>query len=109
MQHYFIDCYIDALLLLVRPKCQVIFDVRNSDLKNGAFYDGELCFRAKRQHLKMFQCLFPQSQGQNLALTVLYVPHSLDSGSRAKPTASALAGLHLSVSHLFVPPWPTFV
>jgi hypothetical protein len=25
--------------------------------------------------------LLPESQGQNLALTVLFVPHSLDSGS----------------------------
>ena len=33
----------------------------------------------KRQHLNRFDGLGPESQGQNLALTVLYVPHSLDS------------------------------
>jgi hypothetical protein len=34
----------------------------------------------KREQLKIFQGLLPQSHGQNLAWTVLYVPHSLDSG-----------------------------
>ena len=33
-------------------------------------------FRAKREHLDMFQGLLPESHGQNLALTVLYVPES---------------------------------
>jgi len=37
-------------------------------------------FQAKREQLKKLYGLLPESQGQNLALTVLYVPHSLDSG-----------------------------
>ena len=37
-------------------------------------------FRARRGQRKMFQGLFPESQGQNLALAVLHVPHSLASG-----------------------------
>ena len=32
------------------------------------------------EHLKRFEELSPESQGQNLALTVSYAPHSLDSG-----------------------------
>jgi len=39
-------------------------------------------FQAKRGQLKRFQGLLPESQGQNRALTVLYVPNSLDSGTR---------------------------
>ena len=35
---------------------------------------------AKRQHLKRSYGLVPESQGQNLALTVLYVPSSFHSG-----------------------------
>ena len=34
-------------------------------------------FRAKREHLGRVQGLLPESQGHNLALTVLYVPYSL--------------------------------
>ena len=37
--------------------------------------------RAKREHLVRFQGLLPESQGLNLALTVLYVLCSPDSGS----------------------------
>ena len=33
--------------------------------------------RAKRERLKIFQGLSPESQGQNLVVTVLYVPYSL--------------------------------
>jgi len=33
-------------------------------------------FRAKREYLERFQRLLPESQGQNLALPVLHVPHS---------------------------------
>jgi len=42
-------------------------------------------FRAKREKLKLFQGPLPQRQGRNLALTVVYVPHSPDSdaGNRA--------------------------
>ena len=35
-------------------------------------------FRAEREQLETFEALLPKSQGQNLALTVLYVPYSLD-------------------------------
>ena len=37
-------------------------------------------FRAKREQLERFYGLQPESQGQNLAVPVLYVPRSLDSG-----------------------------
>jgi len=37
-------------------------------------------FRSKRQPLKRFKGLLPESQGQSLTLTVLYVPYSLDIG-----------------------------
>ena len=37
-------------------------------------------FRAKREHLERFHGLSPERHGQNLALTALYVPYSLDSG-----------------------------
>jgi len=40
-------------------------------------------FRAKMEHLKEFQVLLPESQGQNMALTVVYVPYSLGSGRGA--------------------------
>ena len=36
-------------------------------------------FRAKREHRKRVHGFLPESQGQNLVLTVLYVPYSLDS------------------------------
>ena len=38
-------------------------------------------FRAKREQLKRGQECLPEIQGQNRALTVLYVPSLLDSGS----------------------------
>ena len=38
-------------------------------------------FRATRGHLETFSALSPGCQGQNLALTVLSVPSSLDSGA----------------------------
>ena len=37
-------------------------------------------FRAKREQLLRVEGLLPEGQGQILALTVLYVPSSLDSG-----------------------------
>jgi len=40
----------------------------------------EFNFRAKREHPKMCSGLVPESQGHDLAWTVLYVPYSLDSG-----------------------------
>ena len=36
--------------------------------------------RAEKQHLETFQAMLPGIQGHNLAMTVLHVPHSLDSG-----------------------------
>jgi len=37
-----------------------------------------LSHRAKKEQLKRFQRILPESQGQNPALTVVYVPNSLD-------------------------------
>ena len=37
-------------------------------------------FRAKREQPKRLSRPLPESQGQNMALTVLSVPNSLDSG-----------------------------
>ena len=45
------------------------------------FADAGSRFRAKRGKLGMFKGLFPESQGQHLAVTVFHVPYSLDSGS----------------------------
>ena len=42
-------------------------------------------FRRKWEHIKK-KGLFPRSQGQNVALAVLYGPYSLDSGPLPKPT-----------------------
>ena len=39
-------------------------------------------FREKREHFKGFQQLLPESQSQNLAVTVLCVPYSLDRDAR---------------------------
>jgi len=36
--------------------------------------------RAKREQLKRLEGLLPDSQGRNLALALLFVPYSLDSG-----------------------------
>jgi len=43
-------------------------------------------FRAKREQLKPLEIIEPESQGQNLALIVLYGAHSLDSGG-SKPAS----------------------
>ena len=40
------------------------------------------CVQAKRKHIQRFQGILPESQDQNLAVTVLYAPSSLDSGLR---------------------------
>ena len=53
------------------------------------------CFRSKREHLLKFYGLLPESQGQNLALTVLYVPSSLGSG-----TLEPLARVKCSIPYL---------
>ena len=39
------------------------------------------CYRAKTGHLKRFEGPLPESQDQDRALTVLYVPYSLDNGT----------------------------
>ena len=41
-------------------------------------------YQAKMEQLKRFEGLLPESQGQNLALTVLDVPSPLDSRSYMK-------------------------
>ena len=46
-------------------------------------FDGEFGGLGLREALNTFEGLLPESQGQNLALTVLCVPYSLDSGSDA--------------------------
>ena len=50
-------------------------------MRNGwnGVYSGDR-FPAKREQSQMFQRLLPESQSQNLALTLLCVPYSLDSG-----------------------------
>jgi len=37
-------------------------------------------FRATREHLDTFSGPAPERQGQNVAVTVLYFPHSIDCG-----------------------------
>ena len=49
-----------------------------------SFSKRECRARAKRGQLEMCSVLRPESQGQNLALTVLYVPYSLDRGSSSR-------------------------
>ena len=44
--------------------------------------DSPYHLRAKKEHLKGFRGLSPESKGHNLALTVLYVPYLLDSGEQ---------------------------
>ena len=41
-------------------------------------------YRAKRERLETSKILLPESQGQNLALTVLYVPCLLERGAPAR-------------------------
>ena len=43
---------------------------------------GDVHYRleAKREHLQIFKRVLPESRGQNLTLTVLHAPYSLDSG-----------------------------
>ena len=56
------------------------------------------------ERTKRVEGLVPESQGQNLALTVLYVPYSLDSGS-AKHVSNASVrwrngeGIALAIAH----------
>jgi len=62
----------------------MITRIRTSRLsiKNSLSQWRRTCRQASRveEQLETFEALLPQSQGQNLALTVLYVPSSLDSG-----------------------------
>ena len=48
----------------------------------SAGYEPEVLFASFREHLvpTLFWRLVSESQGQNMALTVLYVPYSIDSG-----------------------------
>jgi len=57
------------------------WDTRHTRSIAGAKIEAfKVRFRAKREQLKRFKGLLPESQGQNPALTVLYVLSSLDSG-----------------------------
>ena len=63
------------------------------------FYHSTLGLRVikkkkKREQVETFEGLLPESQGQNQALTVLYVPHSLDSGL----LFSLITGVHSDFS-----------
>jgi hypothetical protein len=49
-------------------------------------------FRAKREQLKRFEGLLPESQGQNMVLTVLYVPGLLDSCEWVEPASAGIQG-----------------
>ena len=62
-------------------------------------------FRARRGQLETLEGLLPDSQGQNLALTVLYMPYSLDSGTRTGQAAGGKAEV-LAVGRLKVCPAP---
>ena len=44
-------------------------------------FEATCCFRVKREHPERFPGLIPEGQAQNLALAVLYVLDSLDSGA----------------------------
>jgi len=52
-------------------------------------------FRAKRVQLKRFDAVLTESQGHNWALNVLYVPCSLDRGTRKSHARGELNGLRL--------------
>ena len=47
----------------------------------GRCQDSLAGLRAKREQLKRSEGLESESQGQNMAVTVLYVPYSLSGGS----------------------------
>ena len=49
--------------------------------------NGGYRFQGNRGQLERFYGLLPENQGQNLAVTVLYVPYSLDSGERIYASA----------------------
>ena len=49
------------------------------ELSDTKVYE-HLRFQAKSEHIERVPGLLPESQGQNVALTVLCVPYSLDNG-----------------------------
>ena len=53
---------------------------RVSTVQTPTAVDQSFRLRVKREQLRMFCLHSPESRGQNLALTVVYVPYSLDSG-----------------------------
>ena len=59
---------------------------------------------AKREHLESFYRLSPGSQGQNMALTVAYVPHSLDHVepmlSNPTPISNLVDGVGVSIEEV---------
>ena len=57
-------------------------------------------FQDEWEQLQRFSGLSPRSQGQSLALTVLYVPHSIDSGLRVQGYLA-----HKKQPPLLGPPW----
>jgi len=50
--------------------------------------------RIEREQFERFQRFYPESQGQNLALTVLCVPYSLDSGDAGGRGLAGLLACH---------------
>ena len=57
--------------------------VERGGVRGGVALMGEggcLCFRARREQLDRVKGLESECHGHNMALTVLYVPHSLNSG-----------------------------
>ena len=49
---------------------------------------GEARYRAKKKPLERLEGFLPESQGQNLDLTVFYMPHPFDSGVFPEPSTS---------------------
>jgi hypothetical protein len=66
-------------------------------------------FEANREQVEKHQGLSPGSQGQNVALTVLYVPYSLESGVDAAPNSMHFAeawGCSSTLPKRTRLPWP---
>ena len=69
----------------------------NTGLDRGMFSKGggvePACSPAKREHLERFEGLLPEGQGQILALSILYVPYSLDIGVTCltRPTSASFS------------------
>ena len=67
-------------------------------------------FRANREHLETFYRHLPEIPGQNLALTVLNVPYSLQTGQRFFAGGDSVAvyvlDSHTQTPHT-IPPTPT--